>query len=171
MHAFSSLPVRGHAVIRLFEHTDTGLVLVHEQIEENLVTQLGDQMYAEAAAAIYGAPPTPIGMRLGTGTTAAAKTGAGAAIVTYLSGSQVTISSGWPQSSLVSAKRRITYRGEWAAGVATNSAIAEAVLTNESPLTNVAGAEANTIARLVFSPTINKSSSQVMQLDWHHDIG
>jgi hypothetical protein len=109
-------------------------------------------------------------MRLGTGSTAAAKTGAGAAIDTYLSGSNAAITSGYPTSSLVSGARRITWRAEWAAGTATHAAITEAVITNESPLTNVAGTAANTIARALFSSAINKAAGEALLVDWWHDL-
>src|SRR5262245_21565109 len=65
----------------------------------NLITDIGDQYYGERAAGIGGAPNQVTGMRLGTGSTAPSKTGAGAAIVTYVSGSQKAIDGGFPTSS------------------------------------------------------------------------
>lgn len=137
---------------------------------KNLVTQEGDRFYGERAALAAGQPNAVTGMRLGQGTTAAAKTGAGAAIVTYVSGSQKALDGTYPQSSLNGSSRRITYQASWAAGVATADGISEVVLTNETPLTNVAGAAGNTIARALLSPVINKAAGDTLVITWHHDL-
>lgn len=159
--------VRGVVEVRLYD-ADGNVTL--EQVIENLVTQVGDQYYGERAAGIASPPGQVTGMRLGTGTTAAAKTGAGAAIVTYVTGSSVAIDGTYPQSSLSGSSRRITWRTTWAAGVATATGIAEAVVTNETPLTNVAGTAANTIARALLSPTVNKGASDTLEITWQHDL-
>jgi len=109
------------------------------------------------------------GMRLGTGTTAAAKTGAGAAIVTYLTASQQALDATFPTSALNGSSRRIQYKVTWAAGTATNSAITESVITNETPLSNAAGAAADTIARVVFT-AINKGALDTLTNTWSHDL-
>lgn len=154
-----------HAIL----HSEEGDVL-YEEILANLITQVGDQYYGERAAGI-GSPPSQVsGMRLGTGTTAVAKTGAGAAIVTYVSGSQAAITGGFPTSALSGSSRRIQWQAAWAAGTATNSALAEAVITNESSLTDVAGTAANTISRVLLSPTVNKGASDTFTLTWNHDL-
>lgn len=144
-------------------------ILKHLEEVENLVTQVGDQYYGERAAGIASPPNQVTGMRLGTGTTAAAKTGAGAAIVTYLTASQVAITGGFPTSALNGSSRRIAWKGDWAAGVATNSAITEAVITNENPLTNVAGSAANTVSRVVFT-AIDKQAADTLAITWNHDL-
>jgi hypothetical protein len=141
-----------------------------EGLCKNLVTQVGDQYYGERAAGISSPPGQVTGMRLGTGTTAVAKTGAGAAIVTYVSGSNVAITGGFPTSALSGSSRRIQWKGSWGAGVATNSALAEAVITNEATLTDVAGTAANTISRVLLSPTVNKGASDSLDLTWNHDL-
>lgn len=139
---------------------------------DNLLTLVGNQYYGERAAATTSPANQVSGMRLGTGTTAVATTGAGAAIVTYVTGSQAAISATYPQSSNPSgATRRITWKSSWAAGVATNAALAEAVITNEATLTDVAGTAANTISRVLLSPTINKGASDTLDLTWQHDLG
>ena len=53
----------------------------------NIVTALGGAMYAKRAVGIASPPNAPTGMKLGTGTTAASLTGAGAALGTYLGNS------------------------------------------------------------------------------------
>ncbi|RMH81568.1 MAG: hypothetical protein D6683_04050 [Actinomyces sp.] len=135
----------------------------------NLMTQVGDQWMGERAAGL-GTLGAVTGMRLGTGTTAAAKTGAGAAIVTYVTGSAQAIDSGYPTSALNGTARRITYRTTWAAGSATANGIAEAVLTVEATLTDSAGTAADTIARVLLSPTVNKGANDTLELTWTIDV-
>lgn len=146
------------------------MVLVQQVAFENLVTQIGDQYYGERAAGI-GSPPAQVsGMRLGTGSTAVAKTGAGAAIVTYVTASNKAIDATWPQSSLNGSSRRIQWKTTWNAGEATATGIAEVVITNEASLTNVAGTAANTVSRALISPTVNKGASDTLAVTWNHDL-
>jgi len=136
----------------------------------NLITQVGDQYYGERASGVGSPPGQVTGMRLGTGgATAAAKTGAGAAIVTYVTASQAAV--GVPASSLNGSSRRIQWSGSWAAGVATATGISEWVITNESPLTNVAGTAANTISRAVDTGNpVNKAAGDTLSITWNHDL-
>lgn len=158
--------IRGHGEAVLSRRGKV-LEVVHF---ENLVTEIGDQYYGERAAGIATPPDQVTGMRLGTGSTTPSKTGAGAAIVTYVSGSNKAIDGSYPQSSKPSSARRITWLVAWAAGEATANGIAEVVLTNETPLTNVAGSAANTIARALLSPTVDKGADDTLTITWHHDI-
>ncbi len=136
----------------------------------NLITQNGDQAIMDRFANI-SIPDTPTGMRLGTGgATAVAKTGAGSAIVTYITGSQSAFEGGFPTSALNGAARRITFEAAWAAGTATNAAINEWVITNENPLTNVAGAAGNTIARAVTGSALNKTATDTLTITWTLDF-
>lgn len=160
----STLSIRGHGVARLFRHGR----LIQECFFHNLITEVGDQYYAERATGISSPPAQVTGMRLGTGTTTPSKTGAGAAIVTYIVASDQAIDSTFPQSSLVTA-RRITWRTTWAAGVATATGIAEVVITNENPLSDVAGTAANTISRALLSPVADKTADDSLEVTWHHD--
>ena len=138
--------------------------------DHNLITQNGDQVYGERAGGV-GTPNAPTGMRLGTGGgTAVAKTGAGAAIVTFVSGSQKAFESGFPSSALQGAARRISYKCIWGAGVATSNGINELVLTNETPLTNVAGVAGNTISRLILSPQVDKGALDTFEYTLSHDF-
>jgi hypothetical protein len=137
----------------------------------NLVTQVGDEYYGERAAGIASPPDQVSGMRLGTGTTAVAKTGAGAAIVTYVTGSSVAISGGFPTSALSGSSRRIQWQTLWAAGVATANGITEWVITNEATLTNVAGTAANTVSRAIDAGSpVNKGASDTLTITWNHDL-
>lgn len=139
---------------------------------ENLITQVGDQYYGERAAGITSPPNQIVGMKLGTGTTAVAKTSTGAALVTYLVGSNVLIASGFPTSSLTAdtiPKRRITWKSSWAAGVATNAAISEAALFNDANA-NATSLAAATPARVLLSPVVNKGAGDTLDLTWNHDL-
>jgi hypothetical protein len=135
---------------------------------ENLITQVGDQVYAELGSAA-GTPDAPTGMRLGTGATAAAKTGAGAAIVTYTSGSSLAFDATFPQSALNGSAREITYKRTYAPGEGTDTGIVEAVITNENPLTNVQGSAANTVSRATFS-SVNKAAGDTLTITWTHSF-
>jgi hypothetical protein len=141
-----------------------------EVLAANLITQIGDEFYGERAAGIASPPDQVTGMRLGTGTTAAAKTGAGAAIVTHVTGSNVAITGGFPTSALNSGARRIQWRTDWAAGVATANAIAEAVITNLNPIGTGAGSAADTISRALLSPTVDKAAGDTLAIVWSHDL-
>lgn len=159
--------IKGLALVELIG--PDGLIKQRFEVP-NLITQVGDQIYGERGAGVSGAPVAPTGMRLGTGTTAVAKTGAGAAIVTYTTGSNLAFDATYPQSALNGSARRLTFRCTWAAGVATATGIAEAVITNESPLTDVAGTAANTMARFLLSPTVNKGALDSLVITWTHDF-
>ena len=146
-----------------------------KQIEPfaNLVTDKGDEYYAKKAIvgispANATAPTAVNGMKLGTGTTAAAKSGAGAAIVTYLSGSNVAFDSTYPQAAAVGtdAGWNVTYQTTWAAGVATNSAITEVAIVNDQA-TNATTTAANSIARAVLT-AINKAAGDSLTITWSH---
>jgi hypothetical protein len=136
----------------------------------NLITDYGDQYYAEAGAQV--SPPADVtGMRLGTGgATPASKAGAGGAIVTYTSGSNKALDSVPGVSDLGSGLgHRVQYITTWIAGEATANGIDEAVITNETPLTDIAGALGDTLSRAVLVPVVNKGASDQLVITWNHD--
>lgn len=137
---------------------------------KNLITQVGDQYYGERAAGIASPPAQVTGMQLGTGTTAVAKTGAGAAVVTYITSSAVAIDGSFPTSALSGSSRRIQWKTTWGAGVATATGISEVVLINQSVGTNSAAAAAATVSRALLSPTVNKGASDTLAITWNHDL-
>lgn len=162
------VPVTGQVIVEL--HGPDG-ALKSRSVQTNLITQVGDQYYGERAAGIASPPAQVTGMKLGTGSTAVAKTGAGAALVTYLSNSHQAMDGGYPASSLASGKRRITWQATWAAGKATSgSAITEVVIVNES-LTDATSAAANTIARALISGVPSKEAGDALTVTWTHDLG
>lgn len=137
----------------------------------NLVTQVGDQIYGERGAGVSGAGAAPTGMKLGTGSTAVAKTGAGAALVTYLSGSNKAFDSGYPQSALNGSSRRITFRRTFAAGEATTaSPITEAVIVNDTIATDATSSAANTMSRILVTGISGKASTDTLTATWNHDL-
>ncbi len=141
---------------------------------ENVITQIGEQTYGERGAGLGGAPAAPTGMALGTGSTAPAKTGAGAAMVTGVSGSAAALGA-TPASALSGSgnnPRRITYTQTWAAGVATASGIAEVVLQNGTATTIPPNTTTtNVLGRALLSPTVNKGASDSLTITWQHDVG
>lgn len=140
----------------------------------NLVTDKGDLYIAQKiitgiSPASASAPTAMSGMKLGTGTTAASKAGAGAALVTYLSGSNKAFDSSYPATEDLGSGLGVcaVYRSTWAAGTATGS-ITEAVIVNDAG-TNATSTAANTIARVVFT-TIVKAAADSLEITWKHKV-
>jgi hypothetical protein len=72
----------------------------------NLITTAGDEYYIKKGIANVGtpnaSPPSAAnGMKLGSGSTAVAKSGAGAALVTYISGSNIAFDAAFPGAAAV----------------------------------------------------------------------
>jgi hypothetical protein len=138
----------------------------------NKITDVGDEVYAKRAANV--ATTLPTGMRLGTGSTAPAKNGAGAAIVTYVSSitASKAIDGSFPTAATLGAGAgwRVQYKTSWSAGQATQNGWNEVVITNEASLTDVAGTAANTISRALLSPVVNKGANDTLAVTWNHDF-
>lgn len=163
---YSSMGVRGIVVA---EWRRDGK-LWHRCVTRNLVTEVGDRYYGDRAAGIASPPAQVTGMKLGTGTTAAAKTGAGAALVTYLADSQQALDTGFPSSSLSAGARRISWQAIWAAGKATTASnITEVVIVNET-LADATSSAAATIARALLSSPAPKAAGDELTVTWHHDL-
>jgi hypothetical protein len=181
MKTVEDLGIKGLVIARLWTPKTNFLapgprrLLKDYQEMENLVTRVGDQMYGDAYAGLHAnatvTDPDPVtGMQLGTGVTAAAKTGAGAATVTYKTGSNVAIDGSFPTSALNGSSRRIVWESTWGAGVATDAALAEAVITNDIGLPDVTSIEADTVSRVVFGATIDKQAGDTLVVTWNHDL-
>lgn len=112
---------------------------------------------------------TATGMKLGTGSTAVAKNGAGAALVTYVAASQQVFDSSFPASSS-SSGRRIQYKTTYAAGTATASGLNEVVIVCEGVLTDATSAAGFTISRALLSPVVNKGASDSLAITWNHTL-
>lgn len=160
--------IRGHGYWEMFD--EHGNIKGRGEFS-NLITQVGDQYYGERAAGIASPPAQVTGMQLGAGSTAVAKTGAGAAIVTLLAASLVAIDGGFPASSIPVASRRIQWKTTWPAGTATTaSPITEVVLTNQSTGTQTAVPAANTISRAILAGIGSKGASDTLAVTWNHDL-
>lgn len=145
--------------------------LKDERVIPNLITDAGDLYYAGMAIALV-TPATPAqptkmtGMKLGTGTTAVAKAGAGAALVTYITNSNNPFDASWPVTSNLGAGLGVLgqYKTSWLAGDVTNSAITEAVIVNDAG-TDATSTAANTSHRIVFT-ALNKLSTDSLVITW-----
>ena len=159
--------VIGHGIVEVHD-ADGNL---KQSVEfSNLITDRGDEYYAKRGAGVNQTEVS--GMRLGTGgSTSPSKNGAGAAIVNYVTNSHRALTDS-PSASDKGAGQgyRIEYVATWPAGTATANGINEVVITNESPLTNVAGNASNTISRAVLSHTVNKAAGDSLTVTWRHDF-
>lgn len=161
-----------HGIARVELWTPDG-ILKDFRDEVNLITDSGDLYYATRGVSAV-APNAPAdatkvtGMKLGTGTTTPAKNGAGAALVTYLSGSNVAFDATFAKTVNLGAGLGVEaqYQTTWGAGTATNSAITEAVIVNDSG-TNATSTAANTISRITFT-AIDKQSADILIILWKH---
>lgn len=136
-------------------------------VTNNLITAVGDAMYAARGAGVGSPPAAPTGVKLGTGSTAVAKTGAGAALVSYLTGSNKAFDSGFPSASGGVA----TFKRTFAAGEATSaSPITEAVLVNDTITTDATSTAANTPARVLLTGIGSKGASDTLTLTWTHTL-
>lgn len=139
----------------------------------NLITTAGDQYYAKmgivgVSPANATAPTLAARMKLGTSTTAAAKSGAGAVLVTWLN--TQAFDATYPQAAAVAGTDTgwtATYKTTWAAGTATNSAITEATISTDT--TGAVGLAADTISRTVFT-AVNKGASDTLAITWSHRL-
>lgn len=151
-------------IVAEWSHED-GTVF-HRSVQKNLITAVGDQMYAARGAGIGSPPNAPIGMKLGTGSTAVAKTGAGAALVTYLSGSNKTFDATYPQASGGVA----TYKRTYAAGEGTTASnITEVVIFNDTNA-DATSTAANTISRALLASPAAKAAGDTLTITWTHTL-
>ena len=135
----------------------------------NLITDTGDLYYAgKAIAAIppasAAAPTALTGMQAGSGATAAAKNGAGAAIVTLLAGQ--AFDATFPSTSNLGAGLGVNavYKTTYAAGVATGT-VSEATITNGT--IGTASTTGNTISRVTFTGIV-KGAADSLAITWNH---
>lgn len=172
---------RARELVDSFALVGYGVVTVHDEAGRlthcepfaNLITDAGDLYYAgKAIAGIAPASPSAptamSGMKLGTGTTVAAKSGAGAALVTYKTGSNVAFDATFPSTANLGGGLGVNavYKTTWPAGTATDTALTEAVIVNDSG-TNATSTAANTASRVVFT-AVNKGASDTLAITWNH---
>ena len=159
----------GYGVVELF---DGDMKIKSLSPFGNLITDAGDLYYAQKAIvgispAAPSAPTAMNGMKLGTGVTAVAKSGAGGAIVTYVSGSNIAFDATFPSTTNLGGGLGVnaTYKTTFAAGVATNAALTEAAIVNDQA-TNATTTAANTMARAIITTT-NKGASDTLAITWN----
>jgi hypothetical protein len=140
----------------------------------NALTQVGEQNLAERGTG-FASPAAPTGMRLGSASTAVAKTGAGAAIVTKVTDGNQAFDALFPASALTGTgnnARRITFKTTYAAGKATfASPITEAVIVNDTIGTDTSTAAANTYARVLLVGIGSKGAADSLAVTWTWDVG
>jgi len=135
-------------------------------VTHTLITSVGDQYYAGRAALPSSLPAQVTGFKLGTGSTAPAKSGAGAALVTYLSNSHQADDGGFPTAAAGVVTHKVTY----AAGKATTaSPITEVVLVTDT-LADATSTAANTISRALLSGIGSKGASDTLTVTWTHTL-
>lgn len=133
----------------------------------NLVTDVGDQFYAGRAVLSAGLPAQVTGFKLGTGTTAPAKSGAGAALAAYLAGSNKAPDASYPTAVGGVA----TWRRTFGPGEATSAnPITEAVLVTDSIATNATSAAAATICRALIDGIASKGAEDTLVVTWAHQL-
>lgn len=136
----------------------------------NLITTAGDQYYAKmgivgVSPAAATAPTLAARMKLGTGVTAASKSGAGAVLGTWLN--TAVFDATFPSTAAVGGDTgwNATYKTTWAAGTATNAAITEATISTDT--TGAVGLAADTLSRVTFT-AVNKGASDSLAITWSH---
>lgn len=162
--------MKGFVLIDLWD--ENGNLKDHREIH-NLITTAGDLYYAtRSASAVVPATPADAtkvtGMKLGTGATTPSKSGAGSALVTYKSASNVVFNAGSPTVTAVGgdAGYLVTYVCTWAPGVATDTGLREAVIVNDAAA-NATSSAANTISRVIFT-AIDKGVGDTLSISWAH---
>ncbi len=116
--------------------------------------------------------PVASGMKLGTGSTATAKSGAGAALVTYGTGvtANKAFDATFPSLNDLGGGlgKNTQYKTTWNAGQATVTGLNEIVIVNENVFADASTAAANTISRALLSPVVNKGASDTLAITWNH---
>jgi hypothetical protein len=110
------------------------------------------------------------GFRLGTGDTAPAKSGEGAAIVSYTAGSSRVLDDSFPTvvDKGAGLGHRATYRVTYPAGTVTANGLAEVAVTDET-IADEAGNAGNTVARFLLDPIVNKGEEDSLEVTWNND--
>ena len=153
--------IKGVVIAELYDKDGK---LKQKQEVHNLVTDVGDQYTAKKVA---GASVTVMaGMKLGTATTTASKSGSGSYIGTgsYISGSAKAFDSTYPKQSGTTLNA-VEFKRTWAAGEGTSNTINEVAIVNNT--TDAGEADASgTFSRAVFASTIPKGADDTLAVTW-----
>lgn len=153
----------GEVTVELFDKDGN---LKSREVIKNLITTVGDILYTSRGSGLTTSA-LPIGMKLGTGSTAVAKTGAGAGLVTYLTNSHQAFDATFPSMS----SNTVTYKVTYAAGKATSAgaAITEVVIYTDATA-DATSTVANTISRAIVGTVPSKQSTDTLVVTWTHTI-
>lgn len=135
----------------------------------NIVTDVGDAYYAAKMVAaispsLAAAPTAVSGMQVGSGVTAASKSGVGAAIGTFLAGQ--AFDATFPSTNNLGAGLGVeaVYKVTLAAGVGTGT-VAEVAIVNTGTL-GTAALAATTISRVVLGAAVVKGASDSLAITY-----
>jgi len=131
-------------------------------VTRNLVTANGDQW---CALRTHSSPTAMSGMKLGTATTAPAKTGDGSYIgaADYVAGSAHAQEAGWPKAG--ASNDIAQWRVVWAAGQGTSENINRVTIVDNT--TDAGEADgSHTLAIAVFGAAINKGAGDTLTVTW-----
>lgn len=148
--------IRGHVIAELFGPDG---VLKQREETHNLVTDVGDIYLAQCP---YGTPWAVNALKLGSASTAAAKSGAGAfpAVADYISGSAHA-----PTLAVGASSNILKITHTWAAGEATGTIRRMGWVDN---VTDAGEADATkTAAMTVFGADIPKGASDTLAITWN----
>jgi hypothetical protein len=159
--------ITGEVVVEL---RDADGKLKAREVVTNIVTDTGDQLYGSRGVGLT-TTALPTGMKLGTGSTAVAKNGAGAALVVYLSNSHQAFDATFPTAvNSAGAGTTVTFKVTYAAGKATTaSAITECVIVNDT-LADATSTAANTVSRVLLTGIGSKASTDTLTVTWTHKL-
>ena len=131
---------------------------------KNLVTDAGDQYYAES---VVGTPSWTVGgMRLGTGTTAPTKTDTD--VTTVLAGSEKAIDTGYPVTNDTDPDNTgagvdvVTWRVSYGTAEANGTGIAEGAIVDDINTPTKA------LTHFLFSATFDKTSNDTLKVIVNH---
>lgn len=154
-----------------------------QMLTRNIVTNAGDQYYAERAVADLNAgTPVPANFTNASGTfdgimelysgasSAPAKGNDRSNLTTLVTGSAQAMDSGYPQTSDPDSDNPgtvgadvVTYRVSYATGDANGTGIADVILTNPTP-----GASEAILMHAEFGATFDKTSSDTLKVFINH---
>ncbi|HUS74352.1 MAG TPA: hypothetical protein VMY06_14935 [Sedimentisphaerales bacterium] len=137
--------------------------LKQRQVTHNIVTGQGDFF---AAGAMYTAAYATWGMKLGTATTVASKTGAGSfiAVADFVAGSAKALDDTTPKAGATADIAQ--FRRLWAAGEGTDATINRVAIVDNT--TDAGEADAtHTYAIAVFTAQIAKGADDTLTVTWN----
>lgn len=152
-------------VAAVLRNVKTGLERVI--LGSNIVTNDGDQYYAEAAV---GSPSvfSVAGMRLGTGTSAVSKSDTD--VTTFLSGSGKATKSGYPKTNdndsdnTGAGVKVVTWTHEYATSEGNGSSIAEGAIVDSI------SSPTKALTHFLFAAAFNKTSSDTLKVIVNHSF-